>query len=119
MPDREILTRLDALERQNRTLRRWLGACAVLAGSLVWMGQANPFAGEIRARRITLVTDRGEVRAELSEMGGWPTFTLSDASGKVLVRLTGTPQRAVVQYRAAGGELHDLAEPPGTRLLTR
>ena len=120
MSESELIPRVEALERQNRSLRRGMAALTVAAASLVWMAQTSPIPGELRARRLVLVTETGEVRGELTTTSaGLPVLSLRDQAGNVLIRMTGDGTRAVLSYRDDKGEMHDVAAPMGMRPLTQ
>ena len=114
-----LTTRVDSLERQNRRLKRSLVAAGVVALSVAGMAQVVPLPDEVRTRRLVLIDQAGELRAEMTTSNGVPVLTLRDAAGAVLVRLSGDGSRAMIQYRDHRGELADLAAPPGVRPLTR
>jgi hypothetical protein len=114
-----LTTRVEDLERQNRRLKRGLVAAGVVALGVAAMAQVVPLPDEVRTRRLVLIDQDGELRAEMASPNGVPVLTLRDAAGNVLVRLTGNGSRGVIQYRDHRGDLQDLAAPPGVRPLTR
>jgi hypothetical protein len=118
MLERQLIERVEALERQNRALRRWVAAFCVVAGSLVWMAQA-PASPEIRARKFVLVNESGAVAGELAVNAGMPMLTLRDSNGRPMVQLTGDGARASMRYRDINGEIQDLAAPTGVKPLSR
>ena len=116
----DLFSRVETLERQNRSLRRGLAALGVVAASVVWMAQTSPIPGELRARRLVLVTETGEVRGELTTTSdGLPVLSLRDQAGDLLIHMTGDGTRAVLSYRDGKGRMHDVAAPMGMRPLTR
>jgi len=118
MTEQTLDARLTRLERQNRWLRHGLAAVGLAAGAVLWMAHAPILPSEVRAQRILLVDDRGEIRIELRADDGIPSVALRDADG-VLVELTGRGGRGVVRYRDADESMRDLAAPmhllPATR----
>ena len=118
MDEQRLLHRLETLERQNRRQRHGLLALALAAGAVLWMAQAPVFPPELRAHRMVLIDEQGDVRLELRATEGAPSITVRDGDG-VLVQLTGDRGRGAVRYRNAKGAVRDLAAPPGPRPVTR
>ena len=118
MTGQTLDARLTRLERQNRRLRHGLVAVGLAVGAVLWMAQASILPSEVRAQRILLVDDRGEIRIELRADHGVPSVALRDADG-VLVELTGWEGRGVIRYRDADESMRDLAAPMRLRPATR
>ena len=98
MTEQSLADRVEALERQNRRLHRWLPALGVAAGSLVWMAQMPAPPREVRSRGFVLVNQNGETRAELTVVRDLPALTLLNQAGEVLFRVTGNGARAVLEF---------------------
>jgi hypothetical protein len=111
--------RVEALERQNRQLRRCLAVVGLAGLAAVGMAQVVPVPDEVRTRRLVLLDSAGEMRAELTTDREMPALTLRDAEGHLLIELTGDGSRAAIVYRDHRGDLEDLAAPPGVRPLTK
>ncbi|HZL91973.1 MAG TPA: hypothetical protein VFB96_26620 [Pirellulaceae bacterium] len=81
-------TRIERLERGDR---RWRLAATVAGAGLalvVFMGQARPEPGEVKARKFVLVDDEGTSRATLAMEAGGPSLVLTDARGRGAIRLS-------------------------------
>jgi len=81
-------TRIERLERGDR---RWRLAATVAGAGLalvVFMGQARPELGEVKARKFVLVDDEGTSRATLAMEAGGPSLVLTDARGRGAIRLS-------------------------------
>jgi len=119
----QILSRIEKLERQNRSLKS--GAILVLmaVACVVLMGQTTtqrkkttkPAAAasapaapvlpkDIEAESFTLKDPNGKVRAELSMSGTGPALKLRDASGSALVTIS-------LNDAAPGGPFVLLSDP--------
>lgn len=118
MNEQTLADRVTALERQNRRLRGGVVALALAAGATVSMAQVPLSPPEVRAQRVVLVDQQGDVRIELRADLGTPSVMLRDGTG-LLVELTGAGRRAAVRYRDEDGAIRDLAAPLGPRPATR
>ena len=114
-----LADRVEALERQNRWLRRGLAVAGIVGLATAGMAQVVPLPDEVRTRRLVLLDSAGRLRAELTTDGEAPVLTLRDASDDVLIQLSGYGSRAAIVYRDHLGELEDLVAPPGVRPLTK
>jgi len=67
----QLNQRLAALERSNRRLRLGLGLVALVAASLLLLGQDGPRQfGEVRVTKLSLVDASGETRIEMKAEAG-------------------------------------------------
>ncbi|MGB7497431.1 MAG: hypothetical protein WBR26_06885 [Candidatus Acidiferrum sp.] len=82
-----IAQRLEKIEKQNRTLKRFGLAILSLVGAIVTMGQAQA-SRSIVASEFRLMDSSGTVRATLGFHGGEPTLNLIDANGRARANLT-------------------------------
>ena len=62
-------------------------AACLLAVGLGWQPEEQPAADELRARRLTLVDERGQAKAWLAVEDGAPELVLASAEGREAVRL--------------------------------
>jgi hypothetical protein len=86
-----ILARLEAVEKENRNLKRAGLVAALLVGLLLIMGQARP-PRTVEAEKFVLKDEGGNSRAELAMVSGSPALTLTDGQGLPLVALVGLDQ---------------------------
>jgi hypothetical protein len=86
---KQIARRIEAVERENRRLRRITLSFVVLAAAVLLMGQARPNR-TIEAEKLVLKDANGKVRArlELDSMDR-PNLALLDAKGFPTVSLSG------------------------------
>jgi hypothetical protein len=82
----EMKTRLNAIERQNRLLKRGLGVVVAVGGAVLLMGQAVPTT--VSAQQFLLVDGAGKRRAEMSLAGGAARLLLFDKAKRVRLNLT-------------------------------
>ena len=113
-----IISRIEQLEKENRTLKTGALLCLVAIASMGLMGQTQhkstrapaptpaPLAlpKNIEAESFILKDPTGQVRAELSMGGTGPTFKLRDQSGSALVTLS-------LNDSAPGGPFLLLSDP--------
>ena len=97
-----IVSRIERLEKQNRTLKRGALACFVAIASFALMGQAQrkptrapapapvqaAMPKNVEAESFVLKDANGRVRAELSMGETGPSFQLRDQNGSALVKLS-------------------------------
>ncbi|HWF38116.1 MAG TPA: hypothetical protein VG322_06325 [Candidatus Acidoferrales bacterium] len=119
----QILSRIEKLERQNRTLKSGAILVLIAVASVGLMGQttthkkrttkpaeAAPAAAapalpkDIEAESFTLKDPNGKVRAELAMSGTGPALKLRDASGSALVTIS-------LNDAAPGGPFVLLSDP--------
>lgn len=120
-PEQEkILSRIERLERENRTLKRGALGCLLALASIGLMGQTQqrkttrtpPAAApapltlpkNIEAESFVLKDPAGKVRAELSMSGTGPSFKLRDQNGSALVTVS-------LNDSAPGGPFVLLSDP--------
>jgi len=107
---RSIVERLQKVEKQNRTLKRFGLAFLLLIGATVTMGQARP-ARTLEAERFVLKDPQGHMRAALTVLGNAPLFNLYDNAGAVRAELgvgaNGVPMLAL--FDAAGNQTVSVA----------
>ena len=80
----------DRLSRLERDSRRWRSAALLLAialGLCLFLGQAKPQPGEVKATKFTLVDEQGMSRGTLAMENGGPALVLTDSRGKGVIRL--------------------------------
>lgn len=97
----DVEARLDAIERQNRLLKRGLGLLVAVGGAVLLMGQAAPKI--VSAEQFLLVDGAGKRRAEISLAGGAARLLLFDKSKRVRLNLTvqGNGQPTMIFYDSA------------------
>jgi hypothetical protein len=90
--EREELTRIiakvEAVERENRKLKRMILSAVVVAGAVLLMGQARPNR-TIEAEKFVLKDANGKIRARLEMESDSPTLALLDGNGFPAVSLLG------------------------------
>jgi len=88
-PLSELDRRLEALERQNRALKRWGGAALACAVALGLTSMASTVCKTVWAERFVLQDASGRDRARLTayETGGVPKLALLDEQGENVVTL--------------------------------
>jgi hypothetical protein len=74
-------TRVDALERQNRWLRRGLAVAALSGLGLTLLGAA-PKSDELRLQKLVIVDAEGKQRAVLGTEGGGAMLVFSSSDEK-------------------------------------
>lgn len=97
----DMKARLDAIERQNRVLKRGLGLLVAVGGAVLLMGQASPKI--VSAEQFLLVDSAGKRRAEISLANGAARLLLFDQSKRVRLNLTvqGNGQPTMIFYDGA------------------
>jgi hypothetical protein len=81
--DHDLVVRLDRLERQNRSLKRW-GLAAVNFGGVGMLGGAAAVCDSVSAERFIVRDSRGKERVRLTayETGGAPKLTFMNDKGQ-------------------------------------
>lgn len=111
MNQRDLIRRLDRLERQNRTLRRiggTVGALAVAALVAPFVMGASPVCKTVWAERFVLKDARGQQRGlwDAYTTNGNPSLKLYDANGQACLAIQlddeGGPSLSTI---GEGGEL--------------
>jgi|SRR5215469_3467139 len=99
-----IMSRLEQVEKENRTLKS-LGTVILLAlGAALLMGQSRT-GRTVEAENFVLRDNRGNVRATLGiELEDRPTLTFKDARGLPLVSLAGGDDPFLTLKREGGQE---------------
>lgn len=84
----DLLARMDRLERQNRSLKRWGMAAAVLGG-VGMLASAAAVCDSVSAERFVVRDSRGKERVRLTayETGGVPKLSFLDDKGKTVFSL--------------------------------
>ena len=98
----DLESRVEALERQNRRLKRVGLAGIVVLGIVVCMGQSQPqSAGTLTAEKFVVVDAKGEPRAALGMEEGAPQLALTNSRGQnaVLIEVPATPDKPAVYLR--------------------
>lgn len=80
----ELSTRIEKLESENRRLKRFGIAAAVVVGAVGLMSATSAMCNTVSAERFVLRDSNGRDRAVMTayETGGVPNFSLLDAKGK-------------------------------------
>ena len=80
----ELSQRLAKLEVENKRLKRFGIAAAVVVGAVGLMSAASTMCNTVTAERFVLRDANGRERAVMTayETGGVPNFSLLDSSGK-------------------------------------
>ncbi len=84
----DLAVRLDRLERENRTLKRWaMGLCAL--ASVGVLGSALAVCDSVSAERFIVRDSRGKERVRLTayETGGVPKLSFLDEKGRTVFSL--------------------------------
>ncbi|HUR29435.1 MAG TPA: hypothetical protein VM509_14695 [Planctomycetota bacterium] len=86
--DHDLIVRLDRLERQNRSLKRW-SLAAVVLGGVGMLGAAATVCDSVSAERFIVRDTRGNERVRLTayETGGSPKLTFSNEKGQAVFSL--------------------------------
>jgi hypothetical protein len=88
-----LAARLEALERENRRLRRWAALALASLAALAGVGAARETTPRIvEARQFVVRDDAGRIRARLgiASPEGAARLTLQDADGRVTADVGGT-----------------------------
>jgi len=105
-----ILSRLEKVEKENRTLKRFALAFLSLIAAVVVMGQARP-SRTMEAEQFVLKDPQGLVRARLGVSGRATTLNFYDAAGvlrqSLMVGANGIPGLSL--FDAAGNQTVSLA----------
>jgi len=83
---REIAARVEAVERENRRLKKIALSVLALAGAVLLMGQARPNR-TIEAERFILKDASGKIRARLDMSADRPTLALLNEGGYPMISL--------------------------------
>lgn len=78
------------LARLERELSRWRALAMLTAiglGLCLFLGQAKPEPGELKATKFTLVDEQGMSRGTFAMENGGPALVLTDSRGKGVIRL--------------------------------
>jgi hypothetical protein len=99
----EVNARLERLERDNRRLRRWLGAVAVGAIVPILLAASHEKAGKtLEATKIVLKDAKGKVRAEIgTQPDGSASLALLDEEGATVAKLSGQSGAPILEMAAA------------------
>lgn len=100
---REILARLENVERQNRTLKIGGMVAALLVTMAFIMGQSKS-SPTINAETFVLKDPSGNSRARLSMVMGNPALALTDAKGQTQVLVQGGDHPVISLSRTGGRE---------------
>lgn len=116
----DLLCRLDALERQNRNLRRWGGVSLVLVLAAGGMGFAaiQDVPKVLKAHRVEVVDEKGTVRVALGSEGvqSGATIMVANENGETRFALATGPSLGCVLTMYGRG---DGSESPGVVLHAR
>ena len=84
----DLLARMDHLERQNRSLKRW-GMAALVFGVVGVLGSAAAVCDSVSAERFLVRDSRGKERVRLTayETGGVPKLSFLNDKGQVVFSL--------------------------------
>ena len=82
MTERDLVGRLEKLERDNRRLKRLGAAALVLAAALGAIYATRPVPAKITAHEFDLVDRSGATRGFMGVRDGASNITLSDSQGK-------------------------------------
>jgi hypothetical protein len=115
-----LMDRVDKLERQNRSLRRFVVALSVLAACVPLMGQvpSPSVADEIRARRVVIVDDKGRVRADLAVLGDGSAVALDfrDEAGQIRAELVHSKEGPALILGDGSGQVRAALEAGDDRV---
>jgi len=111
-----ILARIEALEKENRRLKRWGLVALVLATALGAIFATQLAPEKITAREFEVVDSSGKTRAQMGLMSGEPGIILYDGQGEQRVELG-------MLFRESGRTLREsnpgisFTDPRGNALL--
>lgn len=93
MSDQELLTRLERLERENRTFKRIGIAALVLVAIVVGLGAVQPIPSKIVAHEFDVVDGTGKVRVRLHTQanGNLAMIQVLDTAGVAQADMTDGP----------------------------
>ena len=83
--NQELAVRLENLERENRTLKRW-GVAALVLGSVGILGSAAAVCDSVSAERFVVRDSRGKERVRMTayETGGVPKLSFLNDKGQAV-----------------------------------
>lgn len=101
---KEILERLEKLERENRWLKRGGMAAVALASLVVILGMASPAPQTLTAHQILLTDSSGRVRMKLSAVGRkFPFLSFYGPGDRTMLSLEGGgPQPGLAIHDVSG-----------------
>ena len=102
--ERSIIERLEALEKENRRLKRMGSAVILAAVSLLLMGQAGGNR-TVEGSEFVLRDSNGNVRARLFMDGSEPGLSLLNTRGQYVADLYGSGDGAAINFRKSGGNI--------------
>src|SRR4029077_8822292 len=84
---RDLVERLDKLEKRNRRLQRGLIAVFTALSAIVLMGQAAPSPRVVEAQKFVIKDADGKVRGWLGIIGKGSELTLGNANAQPMISL--------------------------------